>query len=594
MLDAEIIELDTPVHGRVCDIELVDLESSEDSEDSGDLIGIHSGNNLAVSSEHERPSEAIPSLVDNEPSHFPSPIDHKPRPSCQSIPSSPPTSSLKVSYIHRARTARILSLDTEEEESRDNEDLIIVGENKFEDREPLTSDLSDFTLSATKYSSHQGSSLKIVAPNRRRGQLYSDISTISSTTNSDSVVIEELTLGHTVDAKNRMQRTVQPAKEPKGSGLKMFKTQKQSVQSSARVISSSLQHDVSRPHHYTDSELSAMLESAKKNDPKTLKQVNVTSKTKPELMSQMIVSFETSVMSRLKEVNSKFTDFLDPLNYSSHMDPNDYPTIRFQRKINSVYFAEKGTFIPVDSHIEEEDMVGLYIDSKELPEMFQDHSFGEMIRAMRKQYVKCGMIVFLLEYDSFLQGLKTKLNKEYVNKVRLEMSQETETDDNNDCSQEPKKKRRKRKPLEQSSPKYTANQIDSRLLKYEIDYDIHFFPIKGIKDLVEWLKSLSYTVSCRYFDKLERNIDFSNVGQVRSGKDAKDSFVEMLKQFKFVTPSTAKRIVEEAGITSISDLMDKLESGKKLINSAGRNIIRSDADTIIRKVLLSEDSADLI
>ncbi|QPG73114.1 hypothetical protein FOA43_000419 [Brettanomyces nanus] len=550
MSDIEVINLDTSPHRdqpleNVIDVDEIDEFSDDhngliysDPDQLCDLLGI------------KQSSKAVALLLS----------------------SSPPSSSQQLAPIRSRHAARVLSVESEKSETDcpSSQSGVITVESSSDQ-------IIDFSVPTSQYTSI---SCRRSRASNQHIQSYSDISSISN--HSDSIVIEGL-----LDANESRPLTCTAATG--SSPLHQI----HNYQPINTTLEPKTSHSCLSTPHYTDSELHIMLETAKRNDPKLLKQVNLVSHTKPELIAQMTVSFDVKLMDELKEINPNFTEFLKPMHFSAYQNPDNYPSIMFQRKVNSVYYKAKGAFVPVKTHLENEKMIGLYVDSKKLPQMFKSHFLGDTIRSMRKTYADYRLVVFLSGYDSFLQGVRSRQNKEYINKVRQEMTQETESSDNSETTKR-KRRRKNIKDMDGGEVKFTAEQVQAKLLRYEVDHDIHLFPIKGIKDLVEWLKSLGYTLASKYIDNLERNLDFSNIGQIRSGKDARGSFIEMLKQFKFMTTSSADKLVDETGIKSVTELMLMLQQGDKLVNSAGRPVVRSNVENVLRKVLLSEDGEELI
>lgn len=213
------------------------------------------------------------------------------------------------------------------------------------------------------------------------------------------------------------------------------------------------------------------------------------------------------------------------------------------------------------------------------------------------------IVVFLNGYSSYLQSITTKLNRQYVDKVRKEILLQSDTGQNMgedmDIELQPKRKRRKNshkaKEVEHSDSLHlSAEQISAKLLQYEFDYNVHMFPIKGLKDLVTWTKSFGYTLSSRHIDNGERNTEFANIGTVKSGKDVRAVFLEMIQQFKFMTPTTASRFINESRIDTIRKLYKVLESDQCITGNSGRALLRKDVYASMRKVLRSDNEYDIL
>ncbi|ODV86326.1 hypothetical protein CANARDRAFT_27557 [[Candida] arabinofermentans NRRL YB-2248] len=191
-------------------------------------------------------------------------------------------------------------------------------------------------------------------------------------------------------------------------------------------------------------------------------------------------------------------------------------------------------------------------------------------------------------YDQFIQSLKAKNNRDYVAKVMQEMNGTTNS--NSQTSRKNKQQQQKKKNDE--FQKYSLEEFMNKTTELEIFHDIHIFPIKGLNELVEWLKSFSYTITTKHVDPLERNSDLSTISSIKSGTDNKDSYLKSLQQFKYVIENVAKKIYGLA--PTFGNLYDKLNSYDELKDNNGGRLVRSDVESGLRKVLLSDDCNELL
>lgn len=325
------------------------------------------------------------------------------------------------------------------------------------------------------------------------------------------------------------------------------------------------------PTGLSESELSSLFDHYRTHNPKLLKRVNTITHSKPELIANMIVSIDSTVAEKLRSINPDFTDFMAPLNFEFHQDT--LPLILFKRHVESIYCQTHESFVPVKPHVSNEDIVAVYLPAEDLPEMFKDGSFDSTLITLLKRYSNGRIILLINDLVKYLAKVKKRLNKNYVDTVRKHIEQPEQIE-------QPAKKKKK-----VDVPEYSDEEIKSRLLQCEVEHGIHVLPLTGLRDLVDWLKSLAYTVETKYLDSLQRN-DFANIGQVKCGADADSTFLEMLKQFKFMTPSSAKKLVSTTGIRSIVQLMDRVEK-----QELG---VRSDVDATIKKVMLSTNETELL
>lgn len=488
---------------------------------------------------------------------------------------------------------------SKEDDSNDDDDIVIVGESQVRQDDNIlagmSSDISEISVS-TSISSLNIASKRHFSPRKYDSLSVNsgDFSSISNATSSDDIIIEGLIDRPTkTQAKQSSPLRFNHSSVPTIASVSTKRIQQSILQSPLENVSKS----------YSDSELQSMLDLARQRDPKLVKQVNKIKKTKEDLTAEMVASFDTGLLSSLKQINPNISKFLEPVGLTTHADPDSYPTIRFHRKVCAVYFASAGVFVPVKPHIEYEKTLALFYDAKELPSLIESNSLDRTLNYVSRKYKMSKIVVFLNGYSSYLQSITTKLNRQYVDKVRKEILLQSDTGQNMgedmDIELQPKRKRRKNshkaKEVEHSDSLHlSAEQISAKLLQYEFDYNVHMFPIKGLKDLVTWTKSFGYTLSSRHIDNGERNTEFANIGTVKSGKDVRAVFLEMIQQFKFMTPTTASRFINESRIDTIRKLYKVLESDQCITGNSGRALLRKDVYASMRKVLRSDNEYDIL
>lgn len=479
----------------------------------------------------------------------------------QILPSSPPRIA-SHGIIPRIETQSTVNVDQEDED-----DLIIMGESVA----PVHSIDSNSQISNITTSQ----STKLVTQKRKRTTvLSSEISTISNGS-SDNIIIEG------IEATEETFSTSRSTVPKENIGI---------------AETSAINSNIFPPKRiYSEIQLESILHNAERNNPKLLKEVNVMSQKKPQIMEQMTVSFDHDLFSTFKQINPNIEDFIPPVKFAIHHDVNSYPSIRFMRTVRSVYYRKKNMFIPVPAKLETEELFGLYFDAKELPDLLKEHKLGNTIRFLTQKFPHDKIIIFVSGYDAFLQHLTSKINRKYVDQVRSTLVEESQTSGGGKDQEQPKKKRRKKKNSTTSDDlNCSAEDVETKFLQYEFDYGIHFMAVKGLREFIEWIKSLSYTLASRYLDKDKRNKLFANIGQMKSGRDEKSSLIEMTKQFKYMTSKTATKFVEKAGIDSVSRMTDLVKNGRTIADETSHPLLRKDVQNVLTKVLLSKDERQII
>lgn len=335
---------------------------------------------------------------------------------------------------------------------------------------------------------------------------------------------------------------------------------------------------------YTDDQLEIMLERAKLLEPQKVKKVNQQKRTREEIVGKITCCFSSSLKNLLEDLSPDFEDIIKNEMKFEFMDER-LPLIRFKRLVDCVLYDKKSTFVPITERFVFEDYSILLYHSKDLLEILQTGGFKRGINSIKSKNPNMKISVWIIGYEDYLKKLKIKADNKLRKKLRkqLDAEHETASNDNN------KKKHKKGK--EDDEIDVTDTDIKEKMLRYEINLDFSFQSIKGLKDMMEWLVSSAYTLSCKHTDFLERTNSVSNIGKVKSSDNAKDCLILMLTQFKGMTEVRAKKFINQEKISSIGELYRKALNSSVLTET---NILRNDHEKLIRKTLLSRNEDDIL
>lgn len=331
---------------------------------------------------------------------------------------------------------------------------------------------------------------------------------------------------------------------------------------------------------YSEERLEFMLDRARRLEPKKLAQVNQKKINKDELIGKITCSFSSQIDEKLKSINSQYADYVSPAHHEV-LKEGIIPVIKFKRYVDSLFYEKRKVFIPINGSLVEEEFLILVYYAEELIPLFKEGIMKRHIKYVRHKYPTYRVAVWLMDYDKFVQKLMNQYNKLMKQKVQQELDG---TDEN--CNS-----RKKRKSAQSLDELIKPSDLEQTILSYEIKYNFSVQKMKGIKELTEWLKYIAYTLSSKHIDNLERNQDFKNIGKVKSGDKPQDVFIQMLTQFRGITENRARKFVDTTSISDVGNLFRSLKSGEYA--NVG-NVLRSDHNTLIQKVLLSKNENDLL
>lgn len=330
---------------------------------------------------------------------------------------------------------------------------------------------------------------------------------------------------------------------------------------------------------YTDEQLELMLERARAIEPQRLKKVNMFSVSKEDLTKRMTCCFSTCLDEKLKLLNQQYQDHIGLANFKV-FDDQLLPIIKFERCVEATYFSKRSLFIPIKPRMEFEKFTILVYTSEELIDFLQNGIIKRHIQLLKTKYPELKFAVWIIGYDQLLQSLKTKINRLYKEKVQQKLN-----------NAETASSRKRKKTVETFEGSVHPSDIKSKILRYEVEHDFSFQTFKGLRDLFDWLICFAYTLSLKHVDNLERNIDFSNIGKIKSADNPKACMIQMLTQIKGVNEIRAKKFVDGKTYSSIGELFEDAVRGRNLTED---KIMRSDHDKLMHKIFLSRDENELL
>ncbi|KAI1614700.1 hypothetical protein EDD37DRAFT_410950 [Exophiala viscosa] len=206
---------------------------------------------------------------------------------------------------------------------------------------------------------------------------------------------------------------------------------------------------------------------------------------------------------------------------------------------------------------------GAFDSSEPVTESEMQANLDAHVASLRKRFGDCTPIYLIEGLSGWLKKSANARNREYTTAVRAQMT--TSTPEPGPSRARPRKpKKTSTDSLDLSS--VTAGVVDGLLLHLQLAHQpilIHHTTSPGttasqISALTQHLATRPYRLAQLDFNLKSASFCMDS-GQVRTGDDARDTFVKMLQEVQRVTPSMAYGIV------------DKFESVRALVTAFDRN-----------------------
>ncbi|AOA62084.1 Hypothetical protein PP7435_CHR2-1266 [Komagataella phaffii CBS 7435] len=274
--------------------------------------------------------------------------------------------------------------------------------------------------------------------------------------------------------------------------------------------------------------------------PQELRRVNKVTRTQEEMLSKVKIEISNSFLEHIKrkatfEFDSVQIEELD----SKHKE------IRWKYELDCLYYPEQEIVVPLPQgkiEIVNESTILLSYTAEEMATNLLNESLISLIN----EYPADSFFIILVEgWDTYLRSIKTKHNRDFVKEIRMRLDQE-----------ELHQKRLKSTPRPSKPNPVDPDKLWEKVLCMELEFKVNIFPVHNVVDSLEWIKSFTSTLASRTFNKKHRNTGFERVGTVRSGSNGADCYFQALQQLKYMTPITAKKLMNE--YPSINRLYDHI------------------------------------
>ncbi|KAG2731280.1 hypothetical protein G9P44_005696 [Scheffersomyces stipitis] len=321
---------------------------------------------------------------------------------------------------------------------------------------------------------------------------------------------------------------------------------------------------------------------------KEMKDANRVTRSKEELLSEMIIMMAPCVKSMFKQ------DYLVTQFEKPHISDfiSDLPMICWNRKVKALYNPETDLFVPCEETELQEKNIVLYYEAQEFFEKVHERTLKYQVNralSLRKQdndTIMYKIIIMVEGYDVFINKLKRMEQNKYKSKV---LDRLNEPDSLSSSQSQPKRRKNTIEP----TLNITAKEAELLMNSVQIELKVNIFTVRNSSEAVDWLLSYTYAISYSLYDKFERNSSLANIGVVRSGSDSKSTFIGGVRQFKLLTEAKAERLYSHyPSLQSIYQVLTR--SGALERDGNGKNLIPPSAESAMLRFFTSEDPHEAI
>ena len=238
----------------------------------------------------------------------------------------------------------------------------------------------------------------------------------------------------------------------------------------------------------------------------------------------------TEFMKRLEVETGKFNTTIQPGNF-----------VKWRRKVKARMNEELGIWQPITPMVQEEqhalchlmadDFVKLVLASNSQSTDGDDKDLDSHVASMNGQFSGCKLIYLVEGLNSWMRKNRNNRNRAYQEVVHGQ-----------DLALNEQQNKRKRKG--KSTAYVDEDSVEDALLQLQVKHDCLVYQTSCTTDSAEWIKNFTEHVSTIPYrqEKMNAQSDASfcmDVGQVKTGDDAKDTYVRMLQEVHRLTAPIA-------------------------------------------------------
>ncbi|KAF7561086.1 hypothetical protein G7046_g3079 [Stylonectria norvegica] len=308
-----------------------------------------------------------------------------------------------------------------------------------------------------------------------------------------------------------------------------------------------------------------------------LAEVNKLRTDKKVSTPEMIVDLPSSLSPTIKCQLETMLEALD-VQYTAWDSPLEN-VIKWRRKVRSKFNEDIGLWEPISLRIHEEKHVLVTLTADEFVTLALADDLESHVEKMEEHFRNHEIIYLLEGLTPWMRKNRNLRNRQFTSGVRQESTNPTQA-------------RRKKSNAAEYIPEET---IEDALLQLQVMHDVLIHHTTIPLETAEWISVFTQHVSTTPYrkerDRATQDTAFCmESGQVKTGEDAKDTYIRMLQEIARVTAPIAYGVAAE--FSNVSDLVNgmeregpvRLEGVRKSANKDGAFSDRAIGQAVSRRM----------
>ncbi|KAL7895505.1 hypothetical protein HDV63DRAFT_381630 [Trichoderma sp. SZMC 28014] len=307
-----------------------------------------------------------------------------------------------------------------------------------------------------------------------------------------------------------------------------------------------------------------------------LAEVNKVRTDKKVSTPEMILVIPSSVTEGLKV---QLGTMLDGLSVErSTWDSPVANAFKWQRKVTSRFDEEMGRWEPIPPRIMPEKHALILLTAEEFVEMAVNDTLDSSVSETKRHFPGHEFIYILEGITPWMRKNRNLRNRRFAAGVRAQ-----------DQAAAPEATPASRRRRNNAAPEQYISEsiVEDAMLQLQVEHEVLIHHTATPLETAQWIVAFTQHISTIPYKKLREKLTSSagfcmESGQVRTGDDARDTYVRMLQEIARVTAPIAYGIVSE--FDTVSKLVTGLEQGGSLRLESVRKSANKDGAVSDRTV----------
>lgn len=226
--------------------------------------------------------------------------------------------------------------------------------------------------------------------------------------------------------------------------------------------------------------------------------------------------------------------------------------IKWKRKVTCKYNEDLGRWEPIPPRIMDEKQALVIVTADELIQMALNDSLDADVEKIKEQFPAHGIVYLLEGVSVWMRKNRSLRNRQFTSGVRSQAASSSDAP--------PRARRRNNNAA--VAEHISEDTIEDAMLRLQVEHDVLIHHTTTAFETVQWVVAFTQHISTVPYKRQKEQATSAagfcmESGQVKTGEDAKDTYVRMLQEISRVTAPIAYGIAAE--FDSVSKLVRGLE-----------------------------------